>query len=173
MTKLLMLDICCGLKGASQAMKDRGWDVVTLDNDPKFEPDICIDVRKWDIWGHPDLIWCSPPCTEFSRESMPWFRTGIAPDMSIFHACMDIIHEAKPRYWVIENTKGAISYFYPFIGKWKFHSAAYYLWGSFPDISGVRLESRKEHMSSAREAERAKIPYALSLALAKAIEVQA
>lgn len=53
---LLMLDLCCGLKGASAAMRDRGWEVVR--------------------GRRPDLVWASPPCTEFSRESMPWTKTG-------------------------------------------------------------------------------------------------
>ena len=46
-----MLDICAGLGGASQVMRARGWDVVTLDYDPAFECDIW-----WAELGHPSLI---------------------------------------------------------------------------------------------------------------------
>ncbi|GAI29454.1 unnamed protein product, partial [marine sediment metagenome] len=69
---MLMVDLCCGLKGASKAMTERGWTVITLDISPDFEPDIVADVRGWSYQGEtPDLVWASPPCNEFSREFMP------------------------------------------------------------------------------------------------------
>ena len=35
---MLMLDLCCGLGGASRAMRERGWEVVTVDIVPEFNP---------------------------------------------------------------------------------------------------------------------------------------
>ena len=37
---MLMLDLCSGLGGASKAMKERGWDVITVDVNPEFSPDV-------------------------------------------------------------------------------------------------------------------------------------
>lgn len=69
---MLMLDLCCGLGGASKAMKERGWDVITVDIDPEFNPTIVADLRTFHYSGpRPDLVWASPPCTEFSKYSMP------------------------------------------------------------------------------------------------------
>ena len=92
---MLMLDLCCGLKGASASFLSRGWDVVTLDIDPVFHPDIVADLRDWE-WhgGRPDLIWLSDPCTEFSRESMPWCKTGNTPDLSIVQGGLRVIRAA-------------------------------------------------------------------------------
>lgn len=111
--KPLMLDLCCGLKGASAAMRERGWEVVTIDNDPRFDPDVVADVRTFRWEGpRPDLVWSSPPCVEFSRESMPWCRRGIVPDMSIVDACVRISRESDARFWLLENVRGAIKWFY-------------------------------------------------------------
>ncbi len=168
---MLMLDICAGLGGASSAFRHRGWRVITLDNDPVFRTDIVADIRTWAWDGEiPDLIWCSPPCDEFAREFMPWSKTGKSPDLSIVQACKRIIDEVKPRYWVIENVKGSLKWLEPVIGKPSYVCNPYYLWGYFPNISYVKVTSRKEHLSSMRAAERALIPYKLSNALAEAIE---
>ena len=43
---------------------------MTLDIDPKCEPDICQDIMTWEYTDFglddPDVIWCSPPCTMYS-----------------------------------------------------------------------------------------------------------
>lgn len=36
MLDYLMLDLCAGLGGASAAMRERGWRVITLDADPAY-----------------------------------------------------------------------------------------------------------------------------------------
>lgn len=170
---MLMLDICCGLKGASEPFRAMGWKVITLDIDPKFNPDIVADVRTWQYVGErPDLIWCSPPCTEFAREFMPWCKTGKRPDLSIVEACERIIVQAEPRYWVLENVKGALEWITPILGNPRYVCNPYYLWGYFPEISHIRVQSKKEKLSSTKEAERAVIPPALSGGLAWAIEHQ-
>lgn len=116
---------------------------------------------------------CSPPCVEFSRESMPWCRTGAAPDMSIVLGCKRIIDECNPRYWVIENVRGAAKYFLPYFGEPAFRYGPFFLWGRFPPLGKPRFEMRKkESYGSKQRAERAKVPLALSLAVARAIESQ-
>lgn len=166
---MIMIDLCCGLKGASAAMKARGWHVLTLDNNPIFHPDILTDITGWHYQGErPDLVWASPPCNEFSREYFPWNRTGKTPSLSIYLACQLIIRETAPRFWIIENTRGAVPYF----GKPSTVYYPYYLWGHFPNLGKINLTDRrhKDSYPSAAKAERAKIPYALSLSVAKAIE---
>lgn len=171
-----MWDLCCGKKGASLAMVERGWRVLTLDNNAEFNPIICTDICTWKPWqwmnedDRPDLIWCSPPCTEFAREFMPWCATGQEPDLTILKACVRIIREVQPRYWVIENVKGALNWFLPILGKPAYVCNPYYLWGSFPDISHVKVTSHKERLSSSKAAERGIIPHRISEALAMAIE---
>jgi len=168
---MLMVDLCSGLGGASQAMKDRGWQVTTVDNDPRFKPDIIADVRTFTWNGErPTLIWASPPCHEFTRAFLPWIKSETVPDMSIVQAVCRIIYEANPVYWVIENVRGAQKYFGPVLGEPAYIlSGVYFLWGHFPDLSLYGTYFKIWHRDKAL---RAKIPYELSNALATAIEEQ-
>lgn len=171
---MLALDICSGTGSATAAMRDKGWQVVTVELDPTREADYTADVRAWSWTGkQPDLIWCSPPCTEFARESMPWSKTGNTPDMSIVEACIRIIQEARPRYWLIENVRGAVPYFRPLLGEPREIHGPFYLWGHFPALGRPRLNHRKKESYGSHQAHlRGMIPYPLSLALATAIEQQ-
>jgi hypothetical protein len=168
-----MLDLCAGLGFASRAMKQRGWDVITLDYDARFNCDITADVRDFHYTGlRPDLIWASPPCDEFAREFMPWCATGKTPSTDLVEACWRIIQEVRPRYWVIENVKGSVKYISAILGQPAYVCNPFYLWGNFHDISHVHVKSHKEKLSSSRAAERAMIPLELSWAMASAIEWQ-
>lgn len=155
-------------------MVERGWKVITLDIEPSFAPDIIADVTTWQPpqgQERPLLVWCSPPCTEFAREFMPWCKTGIDPDMSIVLACMRIIKQLNPLYWVIENVRGAIKWFTPVLGSYKENFGPFFLWGYFPLITKFKPEMRKkESYSSTDSILRGAIPYQLSLELAIACE---
>lgn len=164
----VMLDLFAGRGGASAAMRDRGWRVVTVDLDPRFRPSIVADVRQFGWRGpRPDLIWASPPCDEFARESMPWCRTGAQPSTALVLAAKRVIDEIDPVWWVIENVRGAI----PYLGRWRERCGPFFFWGWFPFL-GVDIPARKEHLSSSARAARAAIPYGLSLAVCRAVEGQ-
>jgi len=167
----LMLDLCAGLGGASAAFVAAGWDVVTLDFDSRFGCTITDDLAKWSWSGRQvDFIWASPPCTEFSRESMPWCRTGVAPDMTLVRAVYRVVAECLPRLgWVLENVRGAV----PFLGSPRAIVGPFYLWGDFPSPGRpVFRMKHKQSYSSRNAAERAKIPYALSAAVELAVSSQ-
>lgn len=71
-----VLDVYSGKKGWSKPFADRGHDVLTIDIEPKFKPDICADLLKitpeyLKQFGPFDIILALPPCTEFSKASMP------------------------------------------------------------------------------------------------------
>ena len=71
-----MIDLFSGTGGASAPFRDAGWEVIRVELDPAFEAEFHADARTWSWYGRqPNLVWASPPCTEFARESMPWSRT--------------------------------------------------------------------------------------------------
>ena len=101
-------DICCGTKSVSAVWADAGHETLTLDISHKCAPDICQDILIWDYTDFnlepPDVIWCSPPCTMYSKA-----RTGAKTPHDLQGAdalvqrCLDIIRFWRPRFWVIEN----------------------------------------------------------------------
>lgn len=65
------LDMFCGQKSAGRVLERHGFLVETLDNDPKRDPSICVDVLEWDYRSaYPPkyfhTITACPPCTEYS-----------------------------------------------------------------------------------------------------------
>ena len=165
-----ILDLFAGLGGASAAFATRGWEIVTVDNDPAFGCTHTVDLAQWSYSGPPvDLVRASPPCTEFSRESMPWCRTGKVPSLELVEAARRIIAEVAPTWWVLENVRGATKYLNPLMGEPRQSHGPFFLWGVFPAFR-CRVKPFKEKLSSTARARRAKVPYALSEALARACE---
>jgi len=156
-------------------MEERGWEVITVDIESKFEPDIVADIINFH-WGGKDLdlIWLSMPCLEFSREDQPWTRKGIVPDMSLVLAGLRIIDQSHPRFWVCENVRGAIKWFRPYMGDYRYHVGPFYLWGFFPIPGKVNQKGwvNKINVTNHRAEERAKIPFSLSNSIAEMIELQ-
>lgn len=169
-----MLDLFAGLGGASAAMRDRGWDVVTVDADERFGCTHAADLTTWvppaELVGTTELVWASPPCTEFSRDHLPWLRGKFPPpSLDLMFAARRIIETVRPVWWVVENVRGAVRHFAPHLGQCRQVGQAF-LWGFFPDLGRVKVKAHKERLSSTRRAERSMIPYPISLALARACE---
>jgi len=171
-TRPLMLDLFSGTGGASAAFAEAGWNVIRIDNSPLAVEVVNRDILTYQYTGaqRPTLIWASPPCTEFSRESMPWCRTGKAPSMELALATRRILDTERPCWWVVENVRGAVKYFEPIFGEPRKYGP-FYLWGNFPDLN-VQVKPQKERINGntvRSRARRAAVPYALSKALLDAI----
>lgn len=176
--KLVVLDLFSGLGGWSKVFKDRGHQVVTIDNDEKYNPDICIDVmklKKKDFDGYNfDIVLASPPCTEFSKSNMPdsWNKNrSVDPNTILLQKTLKILYWVDPKWWIIENVAGSRPFFYPFIGKPVKKVGSRYLWGKFPifdckDVYGKWKLSPGED----RPALRSLIPYELSLSVCRMCE---
>lgn len=169
-----VLDLFAGLGGFSQAFKDRGHEVHTLDNDPQFHCTFIMDVRDGIPAGGYDVILASPPCNEFAPWGMPpsWHPNRKIPDLSLIYATLKIIDRLKPRWWVIENVRGSVKFLKPILGKPVIRGFQY-LWGEFPLIPKFKPTGKgKELLSPSKEraALRSLIPYNLSLALCIAME---
>lgn len=172
MTAPLMLDLFAGTGGASRAFRDAGWEVVTVDHDPQHGADVVADLTAWSWDGErPALVWASPPCEAFSRTSMPWCRPAPEPSLALVRAALRVVRESRPRYWVLENVRGAVPYLRPLLGEPRVVAGPFHLWGYFPPFR-LDVPPFKERLSSTRRVERAAVPYALSEALLRAIEGQ-
>lgn len=120
MSDRLVLDLFAGLGGFSAAFEDSDrWDVVTVDIEPEFDPDIqadVMDLRPSDL-PNPDLVLASPPCTLFSTAGNhdEWDSENKEPvgERSkehvalVFHT-LGLIKALSPEYWFLENPRGRL-----------------------------------------------------------------
>lgn len=117
MSEYRVLDLFAGLGGFSQAFEEsERWEVVTVEIDPEFDPDIVADV--FDLlpsdFGDFDVILASPPCTQFSfaASSLERFvdgepQTDDARDaVSLVYHTIGLIRGLNPDFWFMENPQG-------------------------------------------------------------------
>jgi hypothetical protein len=174
-----MIDLCCGLGGASAAMRDRGWQVTTYDCMADVKPDVLCDVRNLiNLPRAVDLVWASPPCSQFTVHQLPFkscVRARREPDMSVFHACKRLIDESAPQWWVIENVMSSRKWVTPFLGPVAARLCGHVLWGRLPGLLPdvpYHKHANYDHMWQSRKRHLLKsvIPYEISLAIALAVE---
>ena len=199
--RYMMIDLFSGLGGASQAMrKDSKWTVISIDNNLALKPFAdfeCMDIMKTDklikhlkalinVIEHDYLlIWASPPCIDFSTAySSPKSianREGVdyIPDFTLVKKTLQIIKAPNPTSWVIENVSGATQDLKPYLGSYKQHIGAAFLWGKYPTIvcdeeliQNKKVAGDKYRNSNIRANYRAMIPEQISLGLKEAIEQQ-
>lgn len=207
-----ILDLYAGLGGWSSAFKNRGHEVLTLDNDLRFDVDIHADVMEWN-WSslpwQPDMILASPPCESFSVMNIGknWTKpTDIPADspktesarlgLALVNRTVEIIQALKPKFFVIENPRAKLRKLPP-LRRYERRTVTYCqygltmmkptdLWGGFPPSLELKPPCKAGmpcHVAAPRgsntagsiqgtkdPAERAKIPYDLSLAICIAAE---
>lgn len=163
---MIALDLYSGTGAATAAFRRRGWSVFTVDLDPARRPGVVADVRRLPISGGVDFLWASPPCTEFSDANARIPAIARRPSLECICATLEAVRNLRPRFWILENVRGAI----PFLGISVQKIGPFCLWGYFPPIS-VSLELASWRKSRFRTAAaRAQIPEALSEAVASAVE---
>lgn len=118
--RLKVLDLFSGLGGFSQAFRDRGHEVVTVDIDPRFSPTICADIMDLsadDLPDDVDVILASPPCNVFSVALFwkhYWKGRGVPATEEAVNAIdlvehtLHLIEEVGPRWWWLENPRGML-----------------------------------------------------------------
>jgi hypothetical protein len=120
-----------------------------------------------------DFIVASPPCTEFTRASLPrsWAAARKPADIEgacrLFRRAFEIVKIVRPQFgFIVENVRGAQK----FCGPAREHMGSRYLWGSYPPFQPVgerkelygkwRLPPRAD-----RAVVRSLIPYPISYGL--------
>jgi len=154
-----MIELWSGSGRMSEAFQELGYKTVTLDMNPKLEPNIVGDIMNWDkarmidegFISHDEeveFIWASPECTYFSiANQYPHFveRKPASPEAlnaieQVTHT-LDII-ESFNSLWMLENPRGFLR-FVPMMKLYPRRTIDYCmyghpnqkptdLWGSFP-----------------------------------------
>ena len=98
-----LLELFSETGSVGRIARDLGFNVISLD---LKGADINQDVLHWDYkqfdQKHFDVIWSSPPRTEYSRAKTTGIRK-IDYANSIVLKTLELIDYFRPRYWFIEN----------------------------------------------------------------------
>lgn len=124
---MVILDLFAGRGGELRRadIEKRGHKYITADIDPRFGTIICRDILELDAaqlcrYGHPDLVWASPPCEAFSVASIGHHWTGgkqaYVPKTEhasysqrlVAHTVALISDICPGSGWLIENPRGVL-----------------------------------------------------------------
>lgn len=201
MSKLKVFSGCTEFGSEVQAFRDRGHDVTTLGLEGNVT--ICQDIRDFHTNEHYDFMTFHPPCTCFSIAAVRHHWTNGTPNpetieaMTVVKACIRIIREANPTYWMIENPRGMLRKvdFMKELTKKYFRSTITYcqygytsqkptdLWHNIPTfhpkwchpnsschVSSPRSSTPKGTVQSKSKKQRSIVPYQLSLEVCRSVE---
>jgi len=157
-----ILELFSGTESFSNIARKRGHQVFTVDNNTKFNADLCKDilqVTKDDIPFKPDVIWASPPCTDYSHAK----RTGtsfITLSNMFVIKCLSLIISLNPEFWVIENPQTGTLKFQYFMYDLPFTDVSYCkygcsyrkqtrLWNNF-EFSGEKCENKCDYFKDGK-----------------------
>lgn len=122
-----VLELFAGTRSISKAFEEAGHETFTIEVDKQHEnishyadilnvtPELILE-----LFGKPDIIWASPPCTSYSIAAISHHRKrevneNLLPksefakisDRLVKHT-LYLIERLRPRYWYIENPRGGM-----------------------------------------------------------------
>lgn len=117
-----LLELFAGSRSVGLAAESMGWSVFSSDLKAFDGINYAVDVLEFDtakLPFKPDVIWASPPCTSFSiaaishhwdnRDGVFYPKSkGALLGIKIAQKTLSIINELQPKYWFIENPRGAL-----------------------------------------------------------------
>ena len=71
-----VLELFCGTKSVGKVCDQLGWESISVDMEKKFNPTHLCNIMDFDYKKYPkdyfDIVWGSPPCTQYSRLQDSW-----------------------------------------------------------------------------------------------------
>jgi hypothetical protein len=106
-----LLELFCGTKSVGKIAEKYGWDVISVDIEKKFDPTHICNITDFNKKLYPihhfEMIWASPPCTQFSLAKTVGERDIIGAS-KLVKCALRIIKYYKPLRWAIENPVGLL-----------------------------------------------------------------
>ena len=156
-----VLELFSGTGSVGKVCKEIGWNVTSLDIDPRA--DIVCDILEWDYKQYPkdyfDIIWASPPCTNYSKLQDAWLgrmRKGeiytkekqeqeMKEDDKLVLKTLEIIEYFKPTYWFIENPATSKMKDRPFMQDLDFYIVDYCMYSNWGYRKRTRIWTNKKN----------------------------
>ncbi len=104
-----LLELFSGTGSVGSVATQMGYEVTSVDRD-MHATHMC-DILDWDYEQYPpkyfDVLWASPPCSEYSRALTTRPRDIEAANI-IVQRTLDILEYFEPRFWMIENPQSGL-----------------------------------------------------------------
>jgi len=143
-----LLELFSGTGSIGKAFAEAGWEVVSLDMDPKSNATITVDFMEWG-WcefgtTHFDCIWASPPCTHYSiaRTTAKTPRDLEGSDALVARV-LECIDHFKPKTWFMENPQTGYLKGRPIVQGIRYKDVSYCVFG-YPYKKATRIWTNSE-----------------------------
>ena len=155
-----VLELFSGTGSVGKCCKELGWEVVSVDM--ILPADHKVDIMDFDYKQYPkddfDIVWASPPCTNYSKLQDGWLgrmRKGeiytkeiqekeMKEDDKLVLKTLEIIDYFKPHYWFIENPAASKMKDRPFMIDKPFHIVDYCMYSDWGYRKRTRIWTNKK-----------------------------
>ena len=107
-----LLELFSGTGSIGKIFRARGWEVVSVDCDPKMNPTIVADIATFNyrmLGGRFDALWASPPCQMYSiARSKAKTPRDLEGSDRLVQKVKDMIDFFHPTFWVFENPQSGL-----------------------------------------------------------------
>lgn len=130
-----VLDLFSGTQSLRRTLSalDAAYDVTSVDINEDSNPDICSDILELNHKnlfkpGDFDVVWASPPCTEYSRAKTIGVRDILGANRLV-KKTLKVIKYLQPKAWFIENPQTGLLKSQPFMSVLPFYDVSYCKYG--------------------------------------------
>jgi len=139
-----VLELFSGTGSVGKCCKQLGWDVVSVDM--ILPADHQVDIMDFDYKQYDkdefDIVWASPPCTEYSKAKSQGIR-DIEGANKLVKKAIEIIEYFQPYWWFIENPQTGLLKKQSFMEELPYVDCDYCMYGK-PYRKRTRFWTNKE-----------------------------